>query len=128
MKLIQPLRMLCDQEQCCCKCRLKLIERSASKFHRFKLCTICHRANAFSHKTPSRKHNVSQRVITQNAVVPTRVTLPLRCYTTCRRANIIKDNSRTLVMACLSKLNMHFNNRPYLTNAPSRNNHITYWQ
>lgn len=30
-----------------------LTERSTSKFHRFILCTVCLRANAFSHKTTS---------------------------------------------------------------------------
>lgn len=56
---------------------------------------VCHRTTALSHKTPPRKHNVSERVITQKAGVPTRVTLLSRCHTTFHRANIVKDNSRT---------------------------------
>lgn len=45
--------------------------------------------------------------------MPTRVTLLSRCYTTCRRA--AEQQQANLVMACLSKLNTHFNNRPYRT-------------
>lgn len=57
--------------------------------------SVCHHTKALSHKAPSRKHNVSERVITKKAVVPTRVTLLLRCHTTFHRANIVKNNSRT---------------------------------
>lgn len=96
-----------------------LTERSTSKFHRFILCTVCLRANAFSHKTTSRKYNVSQRVISKTPLC----LRELRCYHAVTLLAVAQQNSNKRIWSWLVYQNWTHISTTDLTlhNAPLRN-------
>lgn len=96
-----------------------LTESSTSKFHRFILCTVCLRANAFSHKTTSRKYNVSQRVTSKTPLC----LRELRCYHAVTLLAVAQQNSNKRIWSWLVYQNWTHISTTDLTlhNAPLRN-------
>lgn len=114
--------MLCDQEQCCCKCRLCIacnyfrnvsLNFLASNFahHAIALTHLRaerHRANTTSRNASSHKKPLHLRKLRSHHTLTLLAVTQTLWKTTAEHQLVI------LVMAYLLKLHMHFNNRPYL--------------